>query len=73
MELAYKAILKNGTPKCLHVVAALASRQGVQFIEQNLPDNTTIWLGAVDEELNSKAYICPGLGDAGDLAYGNKL
>ena len=73
MESAYKALIRNGNPKNLHVVAALASKQGVEFIEKKLPDNTSLWLGAVDEELNSKAYICPGLGDAGDLAFGDKL
>jgi uracil phosphoribosyltransferase len=73
MELAYKALLKNGTPSNLHVVAALASKPGVEYIEKCLPNNTTLWIGAVDDELTSKSYIVPGLGDAGDLAYGDKI
>lgn len=73
MELAYKALLKNGTPSSLHVVAALASKQGVEYIEKCMPNDTTLWLGAVDDKLSSKSYIVPGLGDAGDLAYGDKL
>lgn len=72
MVLAWKALLKLGTPRHTHVAAAIASEQGVAFARDNLPENTTYWLGAVDPELNSKAYIVPGLGDAGDLAFGAK-
>lgn len=72
MYLVYKALLTKGRPKHVHVVAAIASVEGVRYIKRNLPDNCTIWLGAVDDELTAQAYIVPGLGDAGDLAYGNK-
>ena len=73
MELSYKALLKNGTPKYTHIVSAIASKKGVEHINENLPANTTLWVGALDDELTSKAYITPGLGDAGDLAYGDKM
>lgn len=69
---AIKDLLTNGTPIQLHVVAAIASRQGVETIEKAYPD-AKIWVGAVDEDLTTKGYITPGLGDAGDLSYGEKL
>lgn len=72
MVLAYKALLRKGNPKHIHIVVAIASRQGLEYCQQNLPDNCTIWIGALDEELTAQAYIVPGLGDAGDLAYGTK-
>ncbi len=73
MLLAYKGMLSKGTPKHIHIAAAIASREGLAFIEKNMPDNCTIWVGAVDDELTVQSYIVPGLGDAGDLAYGVKL
>ena len=72
MVLAYKALLERGTPRHVHVVAIISSQQGVDFTLENLPENVTLWLGAIDPELTSRAYIVPGLGDAGDLAYGVK-
>jgi uracil phosphoribosyltransferase len=57
----------------VHIVAVIASTEGVEFVQQNLPENTSLWLGAVDRELTPRAYIVPGLGDAGDLAYGVKV
>ena len=72
MVLAYKALLQRGTPSKIHVVSIIASKQGVDLLKENLPKNTTIWVGAVDDELNSQSYIIPGLGDAGDLAFGSK-
>lgn len=72
MVLAYKALLRRGTPKHVHVVAAIASRQGLEYAKQHLPNNCTIWIGGLDEELTAQSYIVPGLGDAGDLAYGSK-
>lgn len=72
--LAYKAILEKGTPKHTHIISAISSQQGVDFVKQNLPTKDfTIWCGAIDEELTSHSYIVPGLGDAGDLAYGVKI
>lgn len=60
-------------PKEIHVVNVLASREGVEYLQRNFNNaNITLWVGAIDEELTAKAYIVPGLGDAGDLAYGRK-
>ena len=72
MVLAYQALLHRGQPRHVHVVSVIASDAGVEFVQQNLPENITLWLGAVDHELTSRAYIVPGLGDAGDLAFGTK-
>lgn len=72
MQLATTAILKNGIPKDIHFVTAIASTEGVDFIRRYFPE-AHLWLGALDEELTAKSYIVPGLGDAGDLAFGEKL
>ena len=72
MVLAYKALLARGKPRHTHVAAVIASEQGLCFVQESLPENITVWVGDVDSELNSRAYIVPGLGDAGDLAYGIK-
>jgi len=72
MLLAYQALLERGTPGHVHVATVIASQKGIRFIQQNMPAETTLWAGAVDKELTPRAYIVPGLGDAGDLAYGNK-
>ncbi|MCB0756651.1 MAG: uracil phosphoribosyltransferase [Flavobacteriales bacterium] len=72
MVLAYKALLKRGNPKHVHVVAAIASREGLEYCQRHLPKNCTIWIAGLDEELTAQAYIVPGLGDAGDLAFGAK-
>ena len=72
MVLAYKAMLKRGNPKKVHVVAAIASREGLEYCERHLPNDCTIWIAGLDEELTAQAYIVPGLGDAGDLAFGAK-
>lgn len=73
MELAYKALLRKGTPDKIHVASVIASRQSVEYVKQHFPEEkTTVWIGAIDDEVNSHSYIVPGLGDAGDLAYGEK-
>lgn len=72
MVLAFKALLKNGIPKKIHVVSVIGSQQGVDFISKNMPDNSTLWIGAIDPKMTSQSYIIPGLGDAGDLAFGIK-
>lgn len=69
---AIKDLLTNGNPSQLHVVVAIASKQGIEVIEKAYP-NAKIWVGAIDDQLTSKGYITPGLGDAGDLSYGEKL
>ncbi len=75
LVLAYKALCeKGGTPKYTHVAAVIASEQGIDYVQKNMPrKTTTIWAAAVDEELTSRCYIVPGIGDAGDLAYGEKV
>ena len=71
--LTYQHLLQKGTPKHCHIVAAIASREGVDFLSRQLPGRrVTLWVGAVDEELTVKSFIVPGLGDAGDLAFGGK-
>ena len=73
--LTYKALVeKGGTPAHTHIASIIASEEGVTYVRDHLPDrDVTVWCGAVDEELTVKSYIIPGLGDAGDLAYGDKL
>lgn len=73
IELAYKALLTKGNPTEIHVASVIASREGVEYISTFLPsEKTTLWVGAIDPDLNERAYIVPGLGDAGDLAFGQK-
>ena len=69
---ALKDLLTHGKPSQIHIVAAIASRQGAEAIRMAYPE-AHIWIGAIDEELTSKGYITPGLGDAGDLSFGEKL
>ena len=72
--LAYNKICTNGEPLHTHIVAAIASRESLSLLSKNLPHSkVTLWVGAVDEELTNKSYIVPGLGDAGDLVFGEKL
>lgn len=74
LVLSYKALLAKGKPRHTHIVTLIASTQGVEYIKRNLSaDVVTLWVGAIDDELTAQAYIVPGLGDAGDLAYGNKI
>ena len=73
MILAYEAMLKRGAPKQVHVLSVIASKSGLDHVRKHLPEDTMYWMGDVDETLTSKAYISPGLGDAGDLAYGSKV
>jgi uracil phosphoribosyltransferase len=74
IDLLYSVLKKNGDPLHTHIVAPIASRDGVDYIMKNMfHENITLWVGAIDEELTLKSYIIPGLGDAGDLAYGQKI
>ena len=74
MMLAYEELLNNGNPRHTHIACIIASAQGIEYLQKNLsPRKCTIWVGAVDDELTANSFIVPGLGDAGDLAYGNKL
>lgn len=73
MELGYKAFLKKGMPSRIHIATAIASRQAVEYICDTFPGGiTTLWCGAIDPEIDHHSYIVPGLGDAGDLAFGKK-
>ncbi len=73
MVLAYKALLKRGIPFHTHIVSVISSIEGIEYVKKQLPANVTLWVGAIDEELTAQSYIVPGLGDAGDLAYGVKI
>ena len=68
----YKRLLTFGTPKSIHIVSAIASKTGLSYVKSRLPESTQYWMGAIDDELTAQSYIVPGLGDAGDLAFGNK-
>ena len=73
MIMAMEAILSKGKPKHIHIVGVIASSEGVDYVKKNIPtQNCTLWLGAKDSEMTSQSYIVPGLGDAGDLAFGEK-
>ncbi|MHB0755749.1 uracil phosphoribosyltransferase [Polaribacter sp. M15] len=69
----YEALKKTGIPKEIHIVAVIGAKSGIEFIKDKFPENTHLWIAAIDNELNEKGYIVPGLGDAGDLAFGQKL
>lgn len=74
MEIAYRALLAKGTPAKVHIAAVIASKQAVDYIEERFAGiDATLWVCVVDDVLNEHSYIVPGLGDAGDLAYGEKL
>ena len=75
LVLAYNALCeRGGTPAHTLVAWVIACEQGVDYVMKNMPrQTTTVWVAAVDEELTSRSYIVPGIGDAGDLAYGEKI
>jgi uracil phosphoribosyltransferase len=74
MELAYGALLSGGEPAKIYVASIIASSKGVEYVSKHFPqDKTTLFVAAIDPELNEHSYIVPGLGDAGDLAFGEKL
>jgi len=73
MVMTFKELLSKGKPKHTHIVAVLASIMGLEYAKKHLPSiGVTLWIGAVDDELTAQSYIVPGLGDAGDLAFGEK-
>lgn len=74
LELSYKAFLKHGQPKTLHICSVIAAQEGIDHLQKVFPDDdVTLWVAAIDPKLNDDAYIVPGLGDAGDLSFGTKL
>ena len=73
MELAYEALLTKGVPGHVHVASIISSKQALEYLQKKMPDDkTTIWIAALDNDLDDHSYIVPGLGDAGDLAVGEK-
>ena len=73
LEIAYRKLCEEGEPRHTHLVCPISSAYAVEYLQKNLPgDKVTLWVAAIDEELTSKSYIVPGLGAAGDLAYGIK-
>lgn len=73
MELSYRALLTKGTPREIHIASVIASSKAIDYVKSTFPDaKTTVWVGAIDAHINAHSYIVPGLGDAGDLAYGVK-
>lgn len=73
IELTYKALMSKGKPAHVQVATVIASQQGVDYLLEQMPEISTLWCGAIDPGLDAHSYIVPGLGDAGDLAYGEKL
>lgn len=73
LENVLDALKKHGIPKQIHIISVIGSTKGIAYIEKIFPENTHLWIAAIDDELSKKGYIVPGLGDAGDLAYGEKL
>ena len=73
MEVGYKALLSHGTPKNVHIACLFGTPQAIEYLQANMPEDATLWCAVIDPKLNEKKYIVPGLGDAGDLCFGEKL
>ncbi|WP_242203356.1 uracil phosphoribosyltransferase [Aestuariivivens insulae] len=73
LQATFEALKPFGAPKDIHLVCVIGSQTGVDFIGKHFPNDTHLWIATIDETLNNKGYIVPGLGDAGDLAFGKKL
>ena len=73
LENVLNVLKTHGVPKQIHIISVIGSKQGVAYIKKVFPEGTHLWIAAIDDELTSKGYIIPGLGDAGDLSYGVKL
>ena len=69
----YNRLMERGTPAEIHIAVVIASPEGIAHLEAELPDTCHLWIASIDDRLNEHSYIVPGLGDAGDLAYGQKL
>lgn len=72
MELSYRALLTKGLPSKVHICSVIASQKAVDYMQSVMPADSELWVGVIDPEINAHSYIVPGLGDAGDLAYGEK-
>jgi uracil phosphoribosyltransferase len=73
MVAVFNKLMEKGLPKEIHIAVIIAAPEGIAYLEEHLPDSCHLWVATLDEKLNDKKYIVPGLGDAGDLAYGSKL
>ncbi|PHR47327.1 MAG: uracil phosphoribosyltransferase [Fluviicola sp.] len=73
MVMVYDVLKKYGKAKQVHIVAGIATQEALALVKKKFPDNVKIWVGAIDDELTAQSYIVPGLGDAGDLAFGDKI
>ena len=73
MVATFEALKPFGNPKNIHLVSVIGAQEGVDYVNENFSDDTHLWIATIDENLNEKGYIIPGLGDAGDLAFGEKL
>lgn len=73
LENVLLALKEHGTPSAIHIISVIWSQQGIEYINKIFPEHTHLWIAAIDPELNSRGYIVPGIGDAGDLAFGEKL
>jgi uracil phosphoribosyltransferase len=69
----HEKLIENAVPAAIHIVVVIAAPEGIDYLQKTLPENCHLWVASLDEKLNDKKYIIPGLGDAGDLAYGSKL
>ena len=73
LENVLGALKEHGKPRQIHIISVIGSASGIAYVANCFPENTHLWIAAIDDELSSKGYIVPGLGDAGDLAFGEKL
>lgn len=73
MVAVYNKLVEKEKPKEIHIAVVIAVPEGIDYLKKNLPDNCHLWIATLDEKLNDRNYIIPGIGDAGDLAYGRKL
>ena len=73
MVAVLKKLLEQGTPSEIHLAVVVSAPEGIEYLKQHIPENCHLWIAAMDQGLDSKNYIVPGLGDAGDLCYGSKL
>jgi uracil phosphoribosyltransferase len=73
LENVVKALKGHGTPDKIHIVSVIGAQKGIAYLQDIFPENTHLWIAAIDPHLNSRGYIIPGIGDAGDLAFGDKL
>jgi uracil phosphoribosyltransferase len=69
----FNKLMKKGQPKEIHIAVIIAAPEGIAYLKEHLPESCHLWVGSLDDKLNEKKYIIPGIGDAGDLAFGNKL